>query len=180
MFISLWVSTNYTLNDNVVLVIVFTFLIPGLNYTVSIFKDACGLFWETRYRTLLTAIINIISSIIFVHFLGIIGVFIGTILAYLLTIYTLDPVILYKKVFKISSKEYYVTLLKSFTIYLIVFFIVHCICKYFMDITLLNLIIRLVICCLVTNILFWLIYHKCKEYTFYKDKVLENWILKNK
>lgn len=174
MFISLWINIDYTLNKSTVFVIVLAFLIPGLNYTVSIFKDACGLFWQTRYRTLITAIVNIILSILLVQFLGITGVFIGTILAYLLTIYTIDPIILFNEVFESSPISYYKELLKSVIGYALVFIIIHILCSYFQNITLLNLLVRFFICCLVINFLFSIINWKNNDFIYYKNKFFKH------
>ena len=71
------------------------FLISGLNSTVEVFKDVCGIFRETKYWRLGAAVINLVSSIILVKMIGINGIFIGTMIAYLTTIYTADPIVLY-------------------------------------------------------------------------------------
>lgn len=110
-FIEIWVGKEYLFEKITVLLISLTFLIPGLNNIINIYKDACGLFWETRFRTLGTAVVNIVSSIIFVKFWGINGIFLGTILAYIATIYIIDPITVFKKVLKKNVIKYYTELL---------------------------------------------------------------------
>lgn len=173
-FITLWIGKNYTLSQEVVLMIVLSFLIPGLNNTISVYKDACGLFWQTRYRTLITALVNIFLSIFLIHYLGLVGTFIGTILAYLLTIYTIDPMIVYREIFEQSIKEYYVDFIKSFFYFVIVFVIVHIMCTLFVNnVTIINFIIKSILCLMITNILFYFIYKNTNEFEYYKNKILK-------
>ena len=86
------------------------FLIPGLNNVVNIYKDACGLYWQTKYRAVATAIVNLGVSLVLVQYIGIEGVFWGTIIAYLTTIYVKDPVVVYKECFQKPVFSYYVRL----------------------------------------------------------------------
>lgn len=120
-FIYLIFGKEYIFNQWVTTIIALLFFIPGLNHTNTIYKDACGLFWQTRYRTLATAITNILISIFFAIIIPykqykIVGVFLGTIISYLVTIVPIDPRIVYRDVFEQKAAPYYMWLIKSIII----------------------------------------------------------------
>lgn len=181
-FIEIWIGREYLFEKTTVLLITLAFLIPGLNNIINIYKDACGLFWETRFRTLATAIVNIVSSIIFVKFWDINGIFLGTILAYLVTIYIVDPITVFKKVLKKNVVKYYIELLSYIIVIFVVNFIINIITNNFGAIfrgNIFNVIIELVMITLIYVIIISIIY--CKNKCF-KDvlMILRDQILKIK
>lgn len=174
-FITLWIGEQYTFSEMTVFLLVLTFLVPGMNNIINIYKDACGLFWETRFRTLITALINIISSIILVQFLGINGILLGTIIAYLTTIYIVDPILVYKKIFKKNVLTYYFQLFKNCVFLLIVNLIVLSYTKHlsYSNITVLVLIF------LVTSFVYLIatviVYHRNEQFKYYFT-LLKNYV----
>lgn len=107
IFIKVWVGKYAIFNYRIVLLISLMFLIPGLNNVINIYKDACGLYWQTKYRALATAIVNLVVSLVLVQYIGIEGVFWGTIISYMTTIYVKDPVVVYRECFQMPVGEYY-------------------------------------------------------------------------
>lgn len=99
-FINLIFGTGYVFPKPVVITIVLAFLIQGLTRTVLLYKDACGLFWETRYRALASAIVNLIASLILVQIIGVAGAYIGTVICILTTTFLVDPRIVFKRYLK--------------------------------------------------------------------------------
>ncbi|MDY0100376.1 MAG: hypothetical protein WCZ47_04435 [Bacilli bacterium] len=72
-----------------------------------LFKDAAGNFYYDRYKPLYEGIINIALSLLFVHFFGVVGVLIATILTNLFICHIVEPYIVFKYSLKMSSKKYY-------------------------------------------------------------------------
>lgn len=168
-FITVWIGGKYVFKNMTVLLICLTFLIPGMNNIINIYKDGCGLFWETRFRTLLTAIVNITISIILVKKIGINGVLIGTILAYCLTIYIVDPLVVYKNIFLMPVIKYYTKLLVYF---LCIFFANGFIGMLFSKITLNNMIgiiIKLAIIVVVYVAFISVVFYKTDEYQYFMN-----------
>lgn len=58
---------------------------------VDVFRMANGIFHKGRLRPLVTAILNLIISIIAVRYLGLLGVLLGTVLSRMLTQVWYDP-----------------------------------------------------------------------------------------
>ena len=119
--IKVWLGDIYCVNNSTVILLALVFFVPGLNNIINIYKDACGLFKEVQFRALATAIVNLVVSIILVNCIGIDGVYWGTIIAYLLTIYVVDPRVVYKKVFYKKSSAYYIDLLKKIILFFLLF-----------------------------------------------------------
>lgn len=158
-FIEIWIGRQYILEKSTVMLICLSFLITGLNNVINIYKDACGLFWETRYRALMTAIVNLISSLVLVNFIGISGVLLGTILAYIITIYTIDPVIVFKKVFHRQVKEYYISLIKNLLIICSILLII----RFIYEILQLKGFISIIVGVIINTIIFIIIIYLCKK-----------------
>ncbi|MBY6917962.1 sugar translocase [Clostridium botulinum] len=178
-FIELWIGKRYLFDNITVGLIVMMFLISGLNHTITIFKDSCGLFWQTRYRTLATTVVNLITSIILVNYIGIKGIFIGTIIAYLTTIYLIDPKIVYNNVFKKSCNHFYLWWIKSFSIIIITWLITSRICRVIEVINWGGLILKLIICMVIPNLFFVAIFSRTDEFKYYLD-IIKNILGKRK
>ena len=60
---------DYLFPIAVVVVIVANFLTDGLQNAVISYKDACGLFWEGKFRPIASALLNVVVSLIMVRYL---------------------------------------------------------------------------------------------------------------
>lgn len=178
-FISLWAGKEYLLGNTVVYFIGLLFLIPGLNHTCTIYKDACGLFWQTRYRTIATATINIIISVILVGKIGLIGVFLGTIVSYFLTTFLKDPIIIYKEVLMTTPKKFYLWYASSFIIINFVNGLIGLCLKNLLADTYIMLSIKAIVCFTIVNIIYFLLCRKTEEFQYFKE-LLKNEITKRK
>lgn len=166
-FIILWAGKKFLFGQDTVFFIVLMFLISGLNSTVEVFKDVCGIFRETKYWTLGAAVINLVSSIILVKMIGINGIFIGTMIAYLTTIYTADPIVLYKRIFNKKAEEYYLSCIKSFAAIIIAFVVTNYLCSFITDIGYGGFIFKALISFCIPNVIYMIIYFRTREFRFY-------------
>lgn len=105
--IALWLGTEYLLDFSVVLIISVNFFINGLLRVPGTFSDVNGLYSKTKFKPILMAMINLAVSIVCLRFWGLIGVFVGTLLSYLLIGIWVDPYFLYKYVFNIPPQQYF-------------------------------------------------------------------------
>lgn len=87
---------------------------------VIVLRDVKGLFVEARNNAILLTVTKIILSIIMVYKLGIVGIFIATLLSYLLIDLPYNPNLLYRAAFNKSSQSYYVKFLSRMIISLAV------------------------------------------------------------
>ncbi len=88
-------------------IIALNFLTSGLLETTIMYKDACGLFWQGRFRPVFSAGLNIVLSIWWVGPWGIAGVLAATIVSRLLTTWWFDPWMVHHYALKTSCKGYF-------------------------------------------------------------------------
>lgn len=106
-FIVIWLGKDMLLDELVVIVLCFQFFFETSRYIQISYISACGLFVKDKIRPLIEAVINLLFSILLVLKLGIAGVFLGTIISHLATVFWREPYLLFRYEFKKSSLEYW-------------------------------------------------------------------------
>jgi len=101
-------SSELIVSKSVSFVITLNGFIQFMRHSTLMFKDATGSFYADRWKPLCEGICNIILSILFVHFFGVVGVLIATIITTLLICHIVEPYVLYKNAFGQSPQKYYV------------------------------------------------------------------------
>lgn len=165
-FITLWVGSEYLLEKYIVLAIVINFLMDGYQQVVISYKDACGLFWQGKYRPVATAILNIIISIVLAPRMGVAGVLLGTIISRFLTTWWFEPWMVHKYAFDTSSKSYFFRYMGFSFLIVITAAVVQVASLPFSDNTWLNFILKMVLCCLIPNGVFFILFRKTEEYRY--------------
>ena len=115
-FIRIWLGKEYTFNIGVVIVIVLIFYLNGIRNVIRSFRDALGLFWYDRYKPIFESIINLVFSLILVKKMGILGVFIGTVISNLTVCFWVEPYVLYKYGLKNRLSRYFIIYFKYFVV----------------------------------------------------------------
>ena len=167
-FITLWIGQDYLLSYGVLIALVVNFYIQGMRKTSNTFKEAAGIFYEDRFVPLIESAINIIASIILVKILGLIGVFIGTILSSLILFLYSYPIFVYKRLFNKKYSDF----IKNHLKYLIIsIFTVVITALVINQINISNLFITLlvnaIICCIVPNLIYILLFFRTEEFKYY-------------
>lgn len=165
-FIRLWVGERYLFSMPLVMIIILNFYLAGMRKSVQTFKEAFGLFWYDRYKPLFEAVINLTASIILVKQIGTIGVFIGTAISTILTCFWIEPYVLYKYGFHVSSKKYFIKYFINTAILISVGSITWLICGIFSNYTLIGFIARMLVCAIVPNLILVIIFFKTKEFKY--------------
>lgn len=178
-FIKIWAGQDYILNNITVAIICLMFLLPGLNHTNTLFKDACGLFWETRYRTVATAIINITLSILLAPHLGLSGVFLATIISYFSTTFLVDAKIIMEKSLKCRKRVFYLWYVKSFVSIAVCDFILKMLLKNYNVTNIISFAVKSIICILFSIALLILINIKSNEFAYFKN-IIKKMIVRDK
>ncbi|NLO10408.1 MAG: hypothetical protein GX129_11175, partial [Clostridiales bacterium] len=172
-FITLWVGKEFVFGMLTVIVIVMNFFMSGSITTVAIYRDTTGMFKQTKFVFLITALINLILSIILGRIYGLFGILLATAIARLLTNMWYEPFILYKKYFRKSPLIYFkrqalywiITIGCSLSTYLLSSMI--------STISWLNLFIKLIICILVPNALILALFFRSKEFKYIYKHVIK-------
>lgn len=85
--------------------------LQGTRIVYSIFKEAAGILYEDRFVPLIESMINIGASVFFVKFFHLAGIFMGTIASTMLLYSYTFPILVVKKILKISVRKYWKTFL---------------------------------------------------------------------
>ncbi len=165
-FMYIWQDGRYMFSGYIVALLVIEFYIRGMLSPVTQFRTSNGLFVQGKYRPVIMAIINIVTSIILAKWIGIAGIFLGTIISRATTQLWYDPWLIFRKVFHINVWEYF----KTYILYGSVT-VVCCI----LTSTLLNvicpqqgifkLLVGAVLCTIIPNITIIGIFHKTESFT---------------
>ncbi len=72
-----------------------------------LFRDATGTFYNDRWKPLFEGLLNLVLSLIFVNWMGIVGVIFATILTNLFICHVVEPYILYRYAFCMPVRKFY-------------------------------------------------------------------------
>lgn len=165
-FITIWLGNEFLLGKEVVLVIVLNFLMDGLQRSVIMYKDACGLFWKGKIRPVFSALFNIIISVILVQWMGITGVILGSILSRLITTWWFDPCLVYKHAFKMPVGKYFLRYFRSFFVVVLVALMIDGIMHFVVVGVWAEFFIKIALCLVVPNLVFWVLFRKSEEFGY--------------
>ncbi len=179
-FIKVWVGEQYILSKYVLLVLTINNYVYITKLCISSFKEAAGIFYEDRIVPIIESVVNISLSIVFLKLFGLAGVFMGTIMTYLITHVYTYPKIVYKKIFDKKYGQYF----KDIYIYIFTT-IIACFITYIISINivfnndLIQILFNVLLTLIIPNILVVLIFHNKEEFNYYLD-MLRNIIRKFK
>lgn len=124
-FIKIWIGDSYLLSGATVFVLVLNYYLTQMRKCIEAFYNANGLFWHGRYKSFIEAIINLGASIVLARNYGLLGVFIGTTISSVCTSVFYDSYILYKYGFKKSGKDFLLSYVTKYFVYMFVCCIVY-------------------------------------------------------
>ncbi|MET7020728.1 lipopolysaccharide biosynthesis protein [Bacillus mycoides] len=169
-FIGWWLDKKYLLNNIVFVVILINFYLTGMRTAIAIFKNKAGLFVQDKYIPLVEALINLSLSIVLVKIFGLVGIFIGTAISTIATVLWIQPYIVYKNLFKKSVLNYFTTYVFYIFLTIVTGFITTSICNYFIEgSTFISLVGKGVICLLVPNVIYVLVFYKSTEFKYIRN-----------
>ena len=115
-FIFLWLQKALYLDRWTTSLLCFLFYLETVRKVSISYTMSCGLFTRDKLRPVIQSVLNIIISIVCLKRIGTAGIFVGTILSYLVTAFWREPFLLYRYAFHQRLVEYW----KAYLINLIV------------------------------------------------------------
>lgn len=106
-FISAFYGENMILSQYAVFLICLRYFVTGMRKSVLTFRDAMGLYWYDRYKSLFESGINLGVSILLATRFGIVGVLWGTVISTVTTCFWIEPYVLYKYGLKRKLAPYF-------------------------------------------------------------------------
>lgn len=163
-----WVfGEGLLLNKLSLILILCNFYLTGLRTSINIFKSKAGIFSADKYIPLIEAAINLVASLILVKYLGLSGIFLGTIISTIsIPIWTQSKLV-YNNVFDKSVFEYF----KRYFIYLILTVVCGLITIKLCSLIVitnefLSLVVKGIICVGVPSIIYLLLFFNTKEFKY--------------
>ncbi len=167
--VSLMFGVDYVLPISIPFVLALNFYMVGIQNAVWTFENTLGLFRQGRYLPLVTAGINLVCSIWLGEKWGLFGILFATAIARLFTGTWYEPFKLYKYGFGKNVWSYY----RKRIFYFAVLIVTGAICYKLGGLVEVsaagNLIFKFIICCIVPNFIFAILFYRSKEFQYYKN-----------
>ena len=177
-FVELWVGKDYLFSEAVVAAMAFSFYLTYMRKVVLMFRDACGLYWNDRYKPLAESVINLAASIYLTINYGVIGVVLGGIISTLLTCFWVEPYVLFNNGIDIKLKDYFIDYLKFTVVALLAAVTSQLVySSLFTNVTILNFISGILICVIITLTLWFVVFY-IREEMQYLVKLVKSKFLK--
>ncbi|NOU97335.1 hypothetical protein GC093_29505 [Paenibacillus sp. LMG 31456] len=161
--IALWIGSSFIMGKTILVVLMITFYERGMRNAITTVKTTAGIFHEDRYVPLYQAGINLGFSIWLVHYLGLAGVFIGTLISAIAFPFWTTPYLVYKKVFHIPLVHYFGKYFYFAAIGAGTCFLTSYISSLITADSLLTLILKGVICLIIPNLIYLACFYKTDE-----------------
>ncbi len=164
-FMKLWVGEELMLNFRIVICLCLYFYIFEMSQFMITYKDAAGIWHEDRYRSIITATLNLSLNIFMVRKIGLYGIILSTVLATCIVgvpwlIHNIFSLMFERK----NMKEYIFLLVESLLVTGGVSVICYLICSAIKGDGLLVILIKGVVCSVVSNVSFLVVFRNKKEF----------------
>ncbi len=164
-------GADYVLPESVPIILAINFYISGMQTVVLNFKSTMGLFRYGQYVLLFTAAINIIGDIALGQRFGLVGIFAATAVARLFTNAWYEPYAVYKFGFHREPLQYLRLYLKYAVVVVFAATCSYFVCTRIVASLIMKVILDVIICSVITNLIFWICFGKEEEYAYLNNKI---------
>ena len=170
--IKIWLHDDKWLLTSVVIGTVLTdYYFKGERVALMNYKTAAGVYEPDKYLSLIQGAVNLVLSIVLVIKIGLVGVYIGTVVSGLIANVT-KPFIVYKYCFHRSAKGYFIDSFKYILVMGLELAILIPIKAIVMkNITIASFVIMFVLVCVIFNVIFLAFFGRTKEFRYITDIV---------
>lgn len=176
-FTEMYFGKEMMFSYEIVILLCVYFFVYEMGDICAVYSSAAGLWWESRYRLVTEAILNIILNYVLGKLLGVFGIILATVITLFLINNIWLSIIVFKHYFKGFSLKRY----NLYNAYYAVVSCLSCVVSYFVcesifkAISLASLFGRAAICLLVSNVFFFMFYHRlpvfCAASQFVKKRI---------
>ncbi|MBL3716202.1 oligosaccharide flippase family protein [Lactococcus garvieae] len=169
-FVLVWLGDKFTLSFPVLIMIVLNFYILGMRKPIRLFQDAAGIFYENRHIPVIGAALNLGLSLLFINFMGLAGVLLGTFLSTLILYGYSFPKYIYSPLFGRPISDYVVEQVKYLSVFVLLLLLssLSTLLLNQLSNSWLNLALSLILALILPNGLLLLLYHRKPEFRYFK------------
>ena len=95
-FITVWIGRDWVIPQPFSIMLGLELFILCVQYFLSKYRNALGLFQQLKALPIIGALLNLVTSMVLVHYLGISGVILGTIIAECAIFMVVDPYVIHR------------------------------------------------------------------------------------
>lgn len=165
---SCWLGEGFLLDWKCVLIISLNIYIAGMLYAPFQYRQTMGLFVQGKWRPIVSAVENVVLSIVFGYYFGLAGVLWGTAVTRLTTNGWYDPYIVFRKL-GLSPLKYYADYI--FKVFIMIG--VGMLCMFLTSLYEINdfmsLLLTGIMLTVVINLLYIAIFYRTGEFKYLKD-----------
>ena len=168
----LWLGEKWLLGAGIIALIVIDYYFKGDRVVMMNFRTAAGVFEQDKFLPLIQGGVNLLISIVLVQKIGLIGVYIGTVISGLIANVSRPPIV-YRVCFDRKSKEYFKDTAKYLLVMSVILTIVLPLSKILLNkITLVSFVMTGIMIVVVYNVIFLLAFCKTGEFRYMYDMVM--------
>lgn len=164
-FMEIWMGKRLMLDFSAVICFCIYYYIYEINQLLNTYKDAAGIWHEDRFRPLVTALANLSLNILMVQFWEIYGVLLSTVISML---FVGMPWLMHNLFTVLFDRKQLLEYLKKLFFYTLIVFIscivVFLLCRLFEFGVWLTLMIRVILVCIVPNLIYYIVYKNTSEF----------------
>lgn len=164
--VKLFYGADYVLPLKIPLILAINFYTIGMLHASYTYKSTLGLFRYGQYILIFTGVINIVLDVILGKWMGVFGIYLATFGARLCTNLWYEPYAVYKYGLKKNPLLYFARHLKFTAILVSTGFICCWLCSFCNFSTALTILLKVIICTVIPNGAFFLIFRKTEEGTY--------------
>ena len=170
-FIQIWLGESFLLDVYILVLLIIDFFIHSMYQPAYVLFGAAGKFKDDKFITMISAVLNIIFSLVAVYFIGLSGVILGTIVSDIY-IWIVRSYQMVGRFFKQSLHQYFLLMLKYTCLTIGSVAISIALIKLFVTENIyLEFIFRAIISVIIPNIISFFFTFKAKEFLTLKKMV---------
>ncbi len=127
-FVPIWIGKEYVMPISWVLVIVINNYLNEVMSPVWMFRETMGLFKQVQFLMPITALLNLLFSVVLGIKFGVPGILIATALSKVVSQYWYEPRILFREQFKVSERSFFLSQLKQILVSIAAVLISYLLC----------------------------------------------------
>ena len=172
-FTALMWGKEFVVDFKVILLIILNTYIVGQRIPLNNMKAAGGVFRQDRFLPAIQAIFNLGISILLAKQVGLIGVYIGTIVSGIIPTF-IRPLLVYKPLFDKNSGEFYLIFFKHLFVVVTIGAINYYITSLVMSkLNWITFMFSVIITAILPNIFIILLYFKTDEFKYVKNMIIK-------
>ena len=164
-FMKIWVGEKLMFNNIVVMMFCAYFYLYIVCGIFSTYKDSAGIWHEDRYRPLIGAVVNLALNVMFVKTYGVYAILMSTIISYLIINIPWLIYNVFHLLFKVNPLKYLGRLFVYTCVSLVACYITSLCTRLILIEGLVGLILKLVVCIVISNLVMLICYFKNNELT---------------